>query len=162
MTDHYQTLGVPRDATPEQIKQAFRDGALKYHPDRNRNDPAAEAEFKRINEAYSVLSDPEKKSMYDAGGYTAETARGPMNGENPYGQYTWTWTYTTERREPAFTRKDSLGMLFRSLVSVGVGVMLFRYSYFFGMIGVLICLGVIGSGIVNSFRAIILLSTLKK
>jgi curved DNA-binding protein len=62
--DFYQVLGVPRDATQEQIQQAFRKLARKYHPDVNK-DPSAEDRFKEINEAYSVLSDPEMRRRYD-------------------------------------------------------------------------------------------------
>ena len=62
--DYYQTLGVPRDATADAIKKAFRKLARKYHPDVNKA-PGAEAKFKEINEAYEVLSDPEKRKRYD-------------------------------------------------------------------------------------------------
>ena len=62
--DYYETLGVPRDATPEQIQQEFRTLARKYHPDVNK-DPAAEDRFKEINEAYHVLSDPNTRRRYD-------------------------------------------------------------------------------------------------
>jgi len=63
--DYYQILGVSRDATDEEIKRAFRQLAIKYHPDRNPNDKEAEERFKEINEAYSVLSDPQKRAQYD-------------------------------------------------------------------------------------------------
>ncbi len=63
--DYYDILGVKRDASEKDIKQAFRRLAKKYHPDANRDDPNAEARFKEINEAYEVLSDKEKRSTYD-------------------------------------------------------------------------------------------------
>lgn len=62
--DYYQILGVPRDADEKQIKKAYRNLARKYHPDVN-SDASSEERFKSINEAYQVLSDPEKRAMYD-------------------------------------------------------------------------------------------------
>jgi curved DNA-binding protein len=62
--DYYDVLGVPRDATADQLQQAFRTLARKYHPDVNK-DPAAEERFKEINEAYHVLSDPETRKRYN-------------------------------------------------------------------------------------------------
>lgn len=64
--DYYEVLGVSKDASDEEIKKAFRKLAIKYHPDKNRDDPkAAEEKFKEINEAYSVLSDKNKRAQYD-------------------------------------------------------------------------------------------------
>lgn len=63
--DFYTLLGVSRDATPEEIKKAYRKLALQYHPDRNPGNKEAEEMFKRISEAYQVLSDPEKREIYD-------------------------------------------------------------------------------------------------
>ncbi|MFT4108349.1 molecular chaperone DnaJ [Propionicimonas sp.] len=65
--DYYEVLGVPRDATPEQIKKAYRRLAMKYHPDVADTPDAAE-KFKQIGEAYEVLHDENKRSMYDRGG----------------------------------------------------------------------------------------------
>ena len=65
--DYYQTLGVPRDATPEQVKKAYRKLAMKYHPD-VADAPGAAEKFKEIGEAYEVLHDPSKRSLYDRGG----------------------------------------------------------------------------------------------
>ena len=66
--DYYDILGVGKNATPEELKKAFRKLALEFHPDRNK-DKGAEARFKEINEAYQVLSDPEKKQSYDQFGH---------------------------------------------------------------------------------------------
>lgn len=63
--DYYKILGVSKSSSPEEIKKAYRKLALKYHPDHNKGDKAAEAKFKDISEAYAVLSDPEKKKQYD-------------------------------------------------------------------------------------------------
>lgn len=63
--DYYGVLGVARDASEKDIKQAFRKLARKHHPDMNPDDKGAEERFKEINEAYEVLSDPEKRKMYD-------------------------------------------------------------------------------------------------
>ncbi len=68
--DYYKILGVSKDASPEEIKKAYRKLALKYHPDRNKGDKQAEERFKEINEAYAVLSDPEKRKQYDTFGST--------------------------------------------------------------------------------------------
>lgn len=66
--DYYEILGVPRNATKEEIKNAYRRLALKYHPDRNKS-PDAEEKFKEISEAYAVLSDDEKRRQYDLYGH---------------------------------------------------------------------------------------------
>ena len=63
--DYYKTLGVPRTASPDDIKAAYRRLARRYHPDVNPDDATAEARFKEINEAHQVLSDPEKRQRYD-------------------------------------------------------------------------------------------------
>jgi len=72
--DYYEILGVSRNATKEEIKNAYRKLALKYHPDRNKS-PEAEERFKEISEAYAVLSDEEKRRQYDAFGHEGIGAR---------------------------------------------------------------------------------------
>ncbi|MEM2942922.1 MAG: DnaJ domain-containing protein, partial [Candidatus Bathyarchaeia archaeon] len=62
--DYYEILGIQRNATKEEIKNAYRKLALQYHPDRNKS-PDAEERFKEISEAYAVLSDDEKRRTYD-------------------------------------------------------------------------------------------------
>lgn len=78
MKDYYELLGVSRNATEAELKKAFRGLALKYHPDRNPDNKESEEKFKEINQAYSVLSDPEKRANYDRYG-TAEGV-GPGHG----------------------------------------------------------------------------------
>lgn len=68
--EYYDILGVAKSATADEIKKAYRKLALKYHPDKNKGDKAAEEKFKEINEAYAVLSDPVKKQQYDTYGST--------------------------------------------------------------------------------------------
>ncbi len=67
-TDYYKILGVDKTATPQEIKKAYHKLAIKYHPDKNKDDKNAEAKFKEISEAYAVLSDKEKRKQYDTYG----------------------------------------------------------------------------------------------
>jgi molecular chaperone DnaJ len=74
--DYYEVLGVSRTASAEELKRAYRKLALQFHPDRNPNDPQAEARFKEINEAYEVLSDQSKRQRYDTFGHSAQGTPG--------------------------------------------------------------------------------------
>ncbi len=92
--DYYQSLGVSRSASADEIRSAYRKLAMKYHPDRNQGDSKAEDKFKEINEAYQVLSDPQKRARYDQLGsaYSDYQRRGGTPGgfnwedwRSPYG-----------------------------------------------------------------------------
>jgi curved DNA-binding protein CbpA len=63
--DYYEVMGLPREATGEEIKKVYRSLALQYHPDRNQGDPVCENRLKEVNEAYQVLGDEEKRRHYD-------------------------------------------------------------------------------------------------
>jgi DnaJ-class molecular chaperone len=81
--DYYEVLGVARNATPEQIKKAYRSQARKYHPDVTHGDKQAEAKFKEAQQAYDILSEPEKRKLYDRVGHAAFEAggsTGPRSG----------------------------------------------------------------------------------
>ena len=81
--NYYDILGVDKNASEKEIKQAFRKQAKKYHPDANPNDPQAEAKFKELNEAYEILGDAEKRAQYDRFG-SAFPGGIPGNGGQQY------------------------------------------------------------------------------
>jgi len=99
MNDFYEVLGVPKTATAEEIKKAYRKLAFKYHPDQNPGDKAAEEMFKKINAAYDVLGDENKRRQYDNGSFNPfreyEQQRSQTSQEyaNPFGegQDFWSW-----------------------------------------------------------------------
>jgi len=104
--DYYDILGVSRNASLEEIKKAYRKLALEWHPDRNKS-PEAEERFKEINEAYEVLSNPEKRAAYDQFGHAAFTPGGMGGFEGFPGGFTrtykkgpFTYTYTTFGSSP--------------------------------------------------------------
>src|SRR5208282_5082315 len=82
--DYYQTLGVARDAGEDDIRKAYRRLARKHHPDLNPGDKAAEERFKKVQEAYDILSEPKKKEMYEQHGFYAENGV-PGGGAGPAG-----------------------------------------------------------------------------
>ncbi|MGD0731432.1 MAG: molecular chaperone DnaJ [Terracidiphilus sp.] len=81
-SDYYEVLGVSRDASDQELKSAYRKLALKYHPDRNPGDHAAEERFKEASEAYQVLCDPDKRAAYDRYGHAGLGSQG--FGSNPF------------------------------------------------------------------------------
>lgn len=93
-TDYYDILGVSKGASADEIKKAYRKQALEWHPDRHKDDKeAAEKRFKEINEAYQILSDPQKKSAYDQFGHAAFTPGGMPGGGGPQQSGPFTYTY---------------------------------------------------------------------
>lgn len=114
MNDFYEVLGVSRTATADEIKKAYRKLAFKYHPDQNPGDKAAEEMFKKVNAAYDVLGDENKRRQYDNGSFNPfqEYAQYQQQGQsyqgqayqNPFGegQDFWTWftnTYNANARQ---------------------------------------------------------------
>ena len=81
--DFYKVLGVDKRASPEDIKKAYRKLAMEHHPDRNKDNPQAEAKFKEINEAYDVLKDPQKRAGYDQFGAAGFPGGGGGGGGRP-------------------------------------------------------------------------------
>ena len=104
MNDFYDTLGVSRNADAKEIKSAYRKVAMKFHPDKNPGDSAAEDKFKAAAEAYSVLSDDQKRARYDQFGHQAYNQGG---GINP--QYTQT---TNHAKKTILTMNFLFGLLF--------------------------------------------------
>tara|TARA_A200000159_G_C7265713_1_gene314959 strand:- start:21 stop:1040 length:1020 start_codon:yes stop_codon:yes gene_type:complete len=82
--EYYEALGIEKSADSSAIKKAYRKAAMKYHPDKNPDNQEAEEKFKAVNEAYSVLSDPEKKEIYDRYGKQGLNPRGGHQNVNPH------------------------------------------------------------------------------
>src|SRR5947208_6426457 len=82
--DYYEVLGVGRSTSAEEIKRAYRKLAVKFHPDKNPDDPNAEEKFKELGEAYDVLMDPEKRAAYDRFGHAAFASGGAGFGRGAF------------------------------------------------------------------------------
>lgn len=87
MTDYYSVLEVPKSASQEEIKKAYRKQALKFHPDKNPDNPDAEKQFKKVSEAYDILSDEQKRRVYDQYGADALKAGAGMGGGGGMGGF---------------------------------------------------------------------------
>ncbi len=107
--DYYATLGVSRDATPEEIKKAFRKLARKHHPDVAKDKKSAEAKFKEINEANEVLSDPEKRKKFDQLGADWQNPQGPSRQRSAGGDFNFGGTGFSDFFEQYFSGRQSTG-----------------------------------------------------
>lgn len=182
MKDYYETLGVEKTASDEEIKKAYRNLAFKYHPDRNAGNAEAEEKFKQISEAYNVLGDDKKRADYDRFGQTNENygyqsnpygysrQQEPFNAEDAF----WQWfgqgqqqynentyyesSYTNKQEKQNLTKGDIFVSLVLKILQTFCGVFLLRYSWLFFPFSPIIALGLIGtgiSGIVNAFRSLL-------
>src|SRR3954464_12632339 len=86
MRDYYEILGVSRGADDAALKSAFRKAAMEHHPDRNQGCTKSEARFKELNEAYSILSDPNKRAAYDRLGHAGVNGMNGAGGQPGQGQ----------------------------------------------------------------------------
>src|ERR1700687_5364743 len=82
--DHYDVLGIGLNTSADEIKLAFRKLAAVHHPDKNPDDPKAHVRFKEINASYQVLSDPQRRAMYDRLGHRAEEPGSPFSSGGPF------------------------------------------------------------------------------
>ena len=164
--DYYEILGVSKAASDEEIKKAYRAKALQYHPDKNQGNAAAEEMFKKINEAYSVLSDSKRRADYDIGGTTAQQygtytqyARQNPFTYNPFAQdddntmfgrsYSWTFYRSPEQETEPVSRRRGLGALLAGILYLWLGLLSFRVVYIFGFLGLFVGIPLLVKGVKN-------------
>ena len=171
MENYYDILNISRNADGEEIKRAFRTLAMKYHPDKNPESKTAEDKFKKVNEAYSVLSDPVKKRAYDsdlnyrpygetgrgsygAGRYSREpfgedifTEEDIFNGTGfDFGTFTWS-SSKREKKEEQLSRKEAVSELIMGILYIAVGILLLHSFVFLGIFGLILTFSLVSSGI---------------
>lgn len=182
MEDLYSILGVERNATADQIKKAYRELAMKYHPDRNPGDAIAEENFKKISSAYSVLGDETKRKQYDMYGSADNSSSTTYSGNwqgyggyyqgNPfeewfkesqnYNRKTQYYYETSNNNYEKPTKAKAFGKLLSSLVSILLGFFLLRFSFILLPIGPILCIMAITNGFSGAFRAVKFILTPKK
>lgn len=164
MENYYDILGVPKTASGDEIKKAYRSLAFKYHPDRNPGDKTAEEMFKKISVAYDTLSDPAKKRNYDLGGYSSDgytsSNTSQNSGFNDFsgfndGHTYYRYTYTNHQ-EPKYNRnyffKKACSNALKAFLSFMVGRFALNLWWLFpvGPITALICGVSLITGIVGT------------
>lgn len=128
--NYYETLGVEKSASFDDIKSAFRKKAKEYHPDKNQGDKNAEEMFKKVNEAHSVLGDPEKKRMYDSGVDPNQQAPGP-GGFGGFGRGADPFADMFSRFNMNFGRGQQQQQERQQIVNVNISISL--YDSIFGV-----------------------------
>lgn len=181
--DYYETLGVSKSASADEIKKAYRSLAFKYHPDRNPGDSVAEEKFKEISAAYDVLGDEAKKRTYDLGGYQDTTTNAGSYNYRGYGSYSgdgnpfenedvfWEWfthgaqnnsyynntSYYQKYEQPKYHKEksDYVLDLIKNLAQAGLGVFLLRWLWWiFFPWGLAAGIGIVITGVVGAIRSI--------
>lgn len=183
MSNYYEILGVPKTATADEIKKAYRTLAFKYHPDRNQGNAAAEEKFKQISAAYDVLGDESKRRQYDMGYSTDSYSNSASQSQqqyqrqyqytyqNPFGEDNfWEWFNSAQFRsrnqqtqnyhynysndEEKQTRGSYFSTFVLKVLQTIVGLMFFRFSWFIIPFGPIICIGVIVNGVSGVVRSL--------
>lgn len=178
MEDYYALLGVSRTATEDEIKKAYRNLVFKYHPDRNPGDKSAEEKFKKINEAYSVLGDPNKKAQYDAGGFNpfeGAANQGQNYYQQNYGYNPWgnnesydpfrEWAnfnssrrnysyYSSKKESEPLGRSEAFGQLVWKIIQILIGFWTIQWSWIIFPIGPILSIAAIVNGFSGASRAL--------
>nr|WP_303935632.1 DnaJ domain-containing protein [Treponema denticola] len=162
MENYYSILNVPNTANEDQIKQAYRALAMKYHPDKNPDNKIAEEKFKRISEAYSVLSDYQKRKEYDLSMSNPFSSSGRTythdQNTNPFGDdifsSNWWKNWRNVRNENAkkkekISRSEAFRILIRGIILTIVGLLLFKSIIFLGIFGFLLALSIVTEGVLR-------------
>ena len=176
MDDLYEDLGVPKTASSDEIKKAYREAAFKYHPDKNPDDAAAEEKFKKINAAYAVLGDEAKRSQYDMyGNEGTQSNTWNNNTQTQYGysgydpfeeffrnaqqsaqqrQYTYTYYDTGRQEKSRFTKREAWNSLIKNILMLLTGLFMVTSGFILGIFGFFISIVLIANGISGTARAL--------